>query len=128
MIIVDTSVVVSALLGHDAARRALGGQRLVAPHLIDVEVAHALRGLVVGAKLGVDDGHRLLEAWAQLKVDRLPMTGLLGRVWELRDNLTAYDAVFVAAAERHGLPLVTADRRLATAAGPRCSIQLIPAG
>lgn len=53
------------------------------------------------------------------------MLGLLPRVWELRDNLTAHDALFVAAAESLDVPLVTADRRLATASGPRCRIEFL---
>jgi predicted nucleic acid-binding protein len=67
----------------------------------------------------------LLGTWCRLALDRLPMAPLLPRVWELRDNLTAYDAVFVAAAEAHGVPLVTGDRGIATAVGPRCRIELI---
>lgn len=127
MIVVDTSVAVAALLGHPPARQALVDQRLVAPQVIDAEVAHALRGLALGRKVSVAQGKGLINAWVQVAVDRLPMAPLLGRVWELRDNLSAYDALFVAAAELHDLTLVTADRRLATASGPRCRIELIPA-
>lgn len=126
MIVVDTSVAVAALLGHDPARRALTGQRLLAPHVIDAEVAHALRGLVLGAKLPPSQGEALNRAWSRLQLDRLPMTPLLPRVWELRDNLTACDALFVASAEAHNLTLITADRRLASSPGPRCPIVLIP--
>ncbi|MBK8732588.1 MAG: type II toxin-antitoxin system VapC family toxin [Actinomycetales bacterium] len=125
MIVADTSAAVAALLGQSSAREALIGQRLIAPHVIDAEVAHALRGLVRGSKLSADQGRSLLGTWCRLALDRLPMAPLLPRVWELRDNLTAYDAVFVAAAEAHGVPLVTGDRGIATAVGPRCRIELI---
>lgn len=125
MIVVDTSVVISALLGHDPARRAISSRRLLAPHVIDAEVAHAVRGLALGGKLRSDDAERVLRSWSLLSVDRLAMAGLLQRVWELRDNVTAYDALFVAAAEAHDITLVTADRRLAGAAGVGCSIELI---
>lgn len=128
MIVVDTSAVIAALVGNDPARRALADRRLVAPHVVDAEVAHSLRGLVRGGKVSADDGQRLLRDWTRLVVDRVPMVGLLGRVWELRDNLSAYDAMFVAAAEMLEVPLVTMDRTLAAAPGPRCSIELIARG
>lgn len=126
MIVLDSSVALAALTGHRPAREAMVEQRLVAPHLIDVEVAHALRGLVIGGKISAADAGRVLERWGRLAVDRVAITPLLRRIWELRDNLTAHDATFVATAEAHDLPLVTADRRLATAAGPTCALQLIP--
>lgn len=126
MIVVDTSVVLAALLGHRAARVALSGQRLLAPAHIDVEVAHALRGLVRGGKLDHPNAAVALDAWRALAIDRIALPILLPRVWALRENLTAYDAAFVAAAEMYAVPLATADRRLANAVGPRCSIQLIP--
>lgn len=125
MIVADTSVVVAALTGHDPARSALVGQRLIAPQVIDAEVAHALRGLARGGKISDDQGAALIRAWVRLRVDRLPMAPLLSRVWELRSNFSAYDALFVAAAEAHGVALVTADRRLASASGARCPVQVI---
>lgn len=126
MIVVDTSVVVAALLGHDPARHALDDRRLVAPHLIDAEVAHALRGLVLGGRVTADDGERLLSVWQRLAIDRLPMTGLLPRAWALRDALTAYDAMFVTAAEALRVPLVTCDRQLAHAGAARCTVEIVP--
>ena len=128
MIVVDTSVALAALTGHEPSRRAIVGQRLLAPHHIDVEFAHALRGLARGGRLSTEDAAGVLDAWLGLAVDRLPLAPLLPRVWQLRDNLTAYDAAFVAAAEAHHVTLVTADKCLASAAGVRCPIQLIPAG
>lgn len=125
MIVVDTSAAIAALLGRDAARSALAGRRLLAPHVIDAEIAHALRGLALGGKVTEPEASRVLGVWRAMAVDRLPMAGLLPRVWELRANLSAYDAFFVAAAEVHRVPLVTADRRLASAPGIRCTIELI---
>lgn len=127
MIVIDTSVVIAALAGHEASRQVITDARLVAPHHIDVEVAHAVRGLLRGGKLGEDAAQGVISAWCRLAVDRVAIAPLLPRVWELRENLTSSDAAFVAAAEAHGIPLVTADRRLATAAGPRCAIHLVPA-
>lgn len=64
-------------------------------------------------------------AWSQLAIDRVPIHPLLPRIWELRDNVTAYDAAFIATAEVQDVPLLTADRRLAGAVGPRCPIHLV---
>lgn len=125
MIVADTSVVLAALLGHDPAREALSGRRLIAPHLIDAEIGQALRGLVLGGKVSREDAERVLSVWATLALDRLVMTPLLPRVWQLRDNLTCHDAMFVAAAEAHRVPLVTADRKLAAANGPRCRMEIV---
>lgn len=127
MIVIDTSVVIAALAGHEASRQVITEARLVAPHHIDVEVAHAVVGLLRGGKLGEDAAQGVISAWRRLAVDRVAIAPLLPRVWELRENLTSSDAAFVAAAEANGIPLVTADRRLATAAGPRCAIHLVPA-
>jgi len=126
VIVVDSSVAIAALTGHRPAREAVVEQRLVAPHLIDVEVANALRGLALGGKIAPTDAGRALKLWQGLAIDRVPIAPLLPRIWELRENLTAHDATFVATAEAQGVALVTADRRLAATVGPRCPVQLIP--
>ncbi|HJE52249.1 MAG TPA: type II toxin-antitoxin system VapC family toxin [Tessaracoccus flavescens] len=126
MIVLDPSVALAALTGHTRARHAIVDRRLLAPAHIDVELTHALRGLTLGGHIGPTDAHRILDIWRSLAIDRLPLQPLLPRIWELRDNLTGYDAAFVAAAEAHGVPLVTADKKLAAATGPRCAIHLIP--
>ena len=126
MIVLDSSVAIAAVTGHGPAREAVAQERLVAPHLIDVEVVHALRGLVLGGKLSAADAGGALGLWERLAIDRVAIAPTLGRMWELRENLTACDAAFVATAEAHGVALLTADRRLAAAVGQRCAIQLIP--
>lgn len=126
MIVLDTSVAVALIGGNPTARAHVRNQRLMAPHLIDAEVAHALRGLVLGRKLEAADAQGMLADWAAVAIDRVPMTGLLPRVWELREYLTAYDSVFVAAAEVAEVPLVTADQRLAAAPGIRCVVEVLP--
>ncbi len=67
----------------------------------------------------------MIDVWQRLGLERVGVSGLLGRVWELRENLSAYDATYVALAEALESPLVTADGRLARAPGPRCTITLV---
>lgn len=98
---------------------------LAVPHLADVEVAHALRSQVLRGAVTADQASTALVAWSRLGVRRFGVVGLLSRVWELRENLTAYDATYVALAEALNSSLVTADGRLALAPGPRCPIEVI---
>ena len=126
MIVADTSVLVAALLGHEASAHALIGRRIVAPHLVDAELAHALRRLSRTGEVPLEAAVSVLSSWQAFAIERLPMTGLLSRVWDLRESVSAYDAMFVAAAEAIGVPLVTADRRLTRAHGARCTFELIP--
>lgn len=125
MIVVDASVAVFGLLNDGTSRSQLSVEVLAAPHLVDAEVAHALRSRVLRGELAAEDGERALRRWARLGIDRFPMTGMLDRVWQLRDNLSAHDASYVAVAEALGCGLVTADRRLAGATGPTCPITFV---
>ncbi len=127
MIVIDSSVALGLLHREPVTVAAVADRRLAAPHLIDAEVAHALRGLVLGRKLAVATAEEMLRVWAVLAVRRLPMAGLMERAWELRENVTCSDALFVATAEVLQVPLVTADRRLTTAPDVRCRIELLPA-
>ena len=129
MIVVDASVVVGALGDDgpdgDATRARLRGERLAAPHLLDLEVASAWRRL---AAAGVLDERRVDLAMVDLvalRIDRAPHRPLLSRCWELRSNLTVYDAAYVALAERLGVAVLTADGRLAAAPGIRCPIEIL---
>jgi predicted nucleic acid-binding protein len=130
LIVVDASVLVVALAsdGADGGRHRdrLKDEGLAAPHLIDVEVVAAWRRLAGAGRL---DEQRLALARADLRalpIERVPHGPLLERVWELRGNLTPYDATYVALAEMLDAPLVTADAKLAGAPGPRCAIEVIP--
>lgn len=120
MIVVDASAVVELLVikasvpGLD--ERILGAESLHVPHLIDSEVQHALRGLVRGRKISADRATDGLYDLAELNLLRYPAYPLADRVWELRANLTSYDATYVALAELLQCPLVTCDRRMARAA------------
>jgi predicted nucleic acid-binding protein len=126
MIVVDASAALAALLNAGAARRALGGEQLHVPHLIDAEVASGLRRQVASAQIGPDAGWTALDVWRHLGMVRYPVFGILDRVWQLRDHLSAYDATYVALAEQLGCALLTADQRLARAPGLRCPITVVP--
>lgn len=126
MIVLDASAGVSALLNAGMARRLVSDQVLHVPHLVDIEVASALRRQVVGRALTPDDAQRCLRAWTLLGLIRYAAPPLLNRVWELRDVVSAYDALYVALAEALDCPLVTADARLSRATGIRCAVTLVP--
>jgi len=79
-----------------------------------------LRGDIAAA-----DGDRAIRRWARLGIERWAVSGMLERVWELREHLTAYDATYVATAEALGCGLLTADGRLGRAPGPRCPITVV---
>ncbi|MEO5679101.1 MAG: type II toxin-antitoxin system VapC family toxin [Acidimicrobiales bacterium] len=129
MIVVDASVVVTALgddgADGDATRARLRGERLAAPHLIDLEVASAWRRLAAAGHLPPRRIELALADLLALRLDRVSHRPLLPRCWELRDNLTVYDAAYVALAEALGARLLTADARLAAAPGCRCPIEVL---
>lgn len=129
-LVIDASVALRLLLHNAVAagsvRTALTGEDLHAPHLLDVEVASGLRRLVAARKVTAARATEALADLAVLGVDRYPHTPLLPRVWQLRANLSAYDATYAALAEALDCPLLTSDRGLATAPGPRCGRRHLP--
>jgi predicted nucleic acid-binding protein len=126
VIVVDASAAVAALLNAGPARTALSDEAVHAPHLVDSEVAQALRRLVLRGSLGADDGWAALDSWRRLGIARHPVGGLLDRVWELRENVSAYDASYLALAEALGCSLLTADARLGRAPDLRCPVTVVP--
>lgn len=128
MIVVDASAALSALLKAGPARRALAEQQLHVPHLIDSEVASGMRRRVVAGQVQTDAAWTILRVWQRLGMTRYAVFSMLHRVWELRENVSAYDASYVALAEFLDCPLLTADARLAGAPGTRCAITVVPAG
>ncbi len=130
MIVVDASALLEVLLRMPAGRavedRLLApGQTLHVPHLLDVEVAQVIRRYAVGGEISEARGRMALGDLAELPLRRYPHDFLLPRVWELRHNLTAYDAVYVALAEVLDAPLLTRDRRLAASPGHRARIEVV---
>ena len=131
MLVVDASVVATAVAdGGDDGRRyrqRLRGEQLAAPDLLRVEVLSVLRRQ---ARLGEFDAAQVAAAvddLLDLELDVYPTGPLLRRVWELRDNVTAYDACYVALAEALDCALLTADARLSRASGPICEVEVVPA-
>ena len=126
MLVADASAVIAALL-NSKARNALGGEVHVhAPHLMDSEVASAIRGRVRRGKLDSRAGWDLLERYRRLGITRHSTLPLFERVWELRENLSAYDAAYVALAETLGCSLLTGDARISRAPGLRCAVTVLP--
>jgi predicted nucleic acid-binding protein len=130
MIVVDASAVLEALLRTSAAKAVedllfAPGQTLHAPHLLDVEVAQVIRRYAAKGEIDSERGRTALADLADLPLRRYPHDFLLPRIWDLRNNLTAYDAAYVALAEALDVPLLTRDRRLAAAGGHRAQIELL---
>jgi predicted nucleic acid-binding protein len=128
MTVVDASAMVEVLLGGPAAaaieERLLGaGQRLHAPHLIDAEVAQVVRRFALAGEITAEFGRKALADLTAFPLQRYPHAFLLPRVWELRDNLSAYDAIYVALAEVLEAPLVTRDGRAANAPGHGAKVE-----
>jgi predicted nucleic acid-binding protein len=132
VIVVDAGVLVTALADDgpdgDLCRGRLAGQPLAAPDLVDLEVGSVLRRLVRSGAVPERRARLALTDLGDLSVERAPARPLLLRCWELRENVTFYDAAYVALAELLDVALLTADARLARASGPRCSIQLLTTG
>ncbi len=129
MIVVDASVLATALGddGNDGrrARDRLIGERLSAPELIDLEVTSVLRRLCAAAQLDPARAEQAIADLEGIRLDRVPHRPLLRRCWELRHNLTVYDAAYIAVAEILDATLVTADQRLSKAPGTTCTIELL---
>jgi predicted nucleic acid-binding protein len=129
VIIVDASALLEALLRTSSAeavekRLFSAGETLHAPHLLDVEVTQVIRRYAIAGELGGKRARAALADLIDFPIRRYPHGFLLSRVWELRNGLTAYDAVYVALAEALDAPLLTRDRRLAAAARRRVRIEL----
>ncbi len=130
MIVIDASALLEALLRTPvgvAVRVRLSGREeaLHVPHLVDLEITHVLRRYALNRLIDVERCRQALVDLAIFPLYRHPHDFLLPRIWQLRDNLSAYDGAYVALAEMLGAPLLTHDKRLAGAAGHRAQIDLV---
>lgn len=130
MIVVDASVLVDALIddgsGGDLARSALSEDlHWAAPAHLVIETISVIRGRLLGGKLQARRADEAIAALVELEMDQIDVLPLTHRIWELRNNLTAYDAAYLAVAEEFDCALLTSDARLARANGPRCPVQLL---
>lgn len=130
MIVLDASAAIEWLLrtqtGIKIDKRIFSPQvPLHAPHLLDVEVAQVLRRYVRDKTITAQRGQEALEDLGDLPLNRYPHDFLIPRVWELRATLTAYDAIYVALAELLDAPLLTCDRRIASATGHHANVDVI---
>ena len=130
MIVVDASAVLEFLLQTPLgtrveARLFRDGDELHAPHLIDVEVTQGLRRLVRSREVSPDRAADAIADLIDLDLHRHAHLDLLTRAWKLRDNITAYDAVYVALAEALGATVVTCDAPLGKAPGHRTSVEVV---
>ena len=122
--VVDASALVAALIGidpdHAWADGALSGQPVAAPEIVLPETANILRGLELTGRSDPYDVHNAFASLMRIEAQLFPFTPFADRVWELRHNLTSYDAWYVALAEWLDCPLVTLDQRLSRSPGPTC--------
>ncbi len=128
MIVLDASAALEWLLQTPVGLRVEGRvlqseETLHAPHLLDVEVAQALRKSVATGWVTDTEAEEVLADLADLKLTRYPHYPFLSRVWELRQNLTTYDALYVALAEELASPLITCDGKIARASGHTARVE-----
>ncbi len=130
MIVVDASVIIEWILntsrGQSIGIRLTDGvEQLQAPYLLDIEVLQVIRRYSLRNVISQTRGRQAIEDYNNLLVRRYPHTPLLSRIWELKANLSAYDAAYVALSEALNAPLLTCDSRLANAPGHHARVQVL---
>jgi predicted nucleic acid-binding protein len=130
LIVLDASAALEVLLNTPDGRRAADrmfrpGETLHAPHLLDLEVAQVLRRYALAGDISPSRGDRALDDLRDLPLTRYPHDLFLRRIWELRRNITAYDAAYVVLAEVLGATLLTRDAALASSRAHRAAVELL---
>ncbi|GAA3734875.1 putative nucleic acid-binding protein [Spinactinospora alkalitolerans] len=131
MIIVDASVLANSLIHQgEAGKRARAelhkASAWAAPEHAVTEAFSVIRGLCLGGKVEEARALTALDILEDMPIHIVQARSLLQRMWELRGNISGYDAAYVATAESHGCPLVTTDRKIARAPGLKCEIRVLP--
>ena len=126
----DASAILEVLLSTPAApsvygRLSVNGETLHAPHMLDLEILQVLRRYCAHGEITLDRAEQAVVDYLDLPITRYAHDIFARRVWELRQNFTAYDGVYVALAEALSAPLITRDRRLAAASGHRAIIEVV---
>lgn len=125
MIVVDASLLIDSFLGNEAVAAAIEGRVLHAPVSIDAEVVHGLRHAWFDGRLSVEHGAIVIALLRGLPIVRHPVHPFIERMWAMRQNISAYDAGYVALAESLRIPLLTRDARLSRASGHTATIEYI---
>ena len=132
LIVVDASVIVDLLAADDPPRRTAARERLTsgdavfAPAYLDIEVVSAMRGLARRSDVLAADAPALIALSLRMPIRREPLArATADRIWQLRENMTAYDAGYVALAEQLSASLLTCDRKYTTVPGLRCAVELL---
>jgi predicted nucleic acid-binding protein len=129
-VVIDSAAVVALLADRhrtgDWVASTINGCRLVAPHLVRYEAGNSLRRRLLAGVLGVEEANHAHAALESMRIELWPVGRTSRRAWELRGSVTYYDASYVALAELLDAPLVTLDRRLARAPGPKCAFLTPP--
>jgi predicted nucleic acid-binding protein len=130
MIVVDASAIIEVLLRTPAAgvledRIFSDDQTLHAPHLLDLEVVQVLRRYSIVGTMSSSRGRHAIDDLLEFPITRYPHSIFLGRIWELRSNMTGYDAAYVALAESLDATLLTRDKRLAKSTGHEAIVEYL---
>jgi len=113
---VDSSAAIKAFSGNEQARALLADTHIAAPHLIDAEFMHVIRKHLLRKDISLRIANSAIASWMAFEIERVPTFALDATIWQMRDNLTSYDATYVALAKELDVPLFTCDRRMAKTA------------
>jgi predicted nucleic acid-binding protein len=122
VLVLDASAAIEAVLQPGGVREELADAHLFAPTLIDIEFVSAMRRLALSKELTATAARAKISIWQQLEIERVDVVPFIDAIWELRHNLSAYDASYVALAKYLDAPLLTRDLRMAAAAKQHCRV------